>query len=819
MSLAATTYTVVRGDTLTAIAKKFNTTVSNLVKLNNIKDPDYIVVGQVLKITGSYEPEPATKSNAVSVTVFGVQSNTDRTLYIAWTWTKSNTKEYQVQWEYDSGDGLWFIENVETVNIKQAVHSAPANAQRVRVKVKPVSTTRKVNGKDTAYWSGTWSSVKVHSFVDLPTDCPVPEVKLDGLKLTASVSNVPTPASIVQFDVTQDNTKSIKMVKVNLVTSVASYTCDITAGSTYKVRARCIYRDQYGHWSNYSNNVETAPSVPGKFTKCEARTNTSIFLEWPKVNNAKTYDIEYATEKRAFNGSDQTTTINSITTTQYEKGGLETGKEYFFRVRAVNDHGTSGWSEISSCKIGKGPAAPTTWSSTTTAITGEVVNLYWVHNSADSSSQTYAELELNINGTTTVHEIKKPTAEDEKDKTSVYKFDTKSYVEGTKIEWRVRTSGVQERLYGEWSIQRSIDIYAPPVLAMNVTDSSGSIIDTLESFPFYIAATAGPDTQTPIGYHVTIVPTASYDTVDELGNRKTVTAGETVYSKYYDISTPLMLEMSANLVDLENNVTYVVKVTVSMNSGLNTTSEQDFTVSWTDIEYEPNAEISIDEETYTASIRPYCEDENGVLIDGVVLSVYRREFDGSFTKIISDIPNSHSTFVTDPHPSLDYARYRVVAKSTATGAVSHYDLPGYPVGGKAVIIQWEEAWSSFESTNEDPLAQPPWSGSLLKLPYNIDISDSNKQDVALIEYAGRKRPVSYYGTQLGETSNWNVVIDKSDKETLYQLRRLAVWTGDVYVREPSGTGYWANIAVSFSQKHLDVTIPVTINVTRVEGGV
>ena len=62
-------------------------------------------------------------------------------------------------------------------------------------------------------------------------------------------------------------------------------------------------------------------------------------------------------------------------------------------------------------------------------------------------------------------------------------------------------------------------------------------------------------------------------------------------------------------------------------------------------------------------------------------------------------------------------------------------------------------------------------------------------------------------------------IDKSDEETLYALRRLAKWMGDVYVREPSGSGYWANASVSISQKHCEVTIPVTLNITRVEGGV
>jgi flagellum-specific peptidoglycan hydrolase FlgJ len=43
-------YIVQKGDTLTAIAKKYNTTVQNLVKLNNIKNPDLILVGQKLRV-------------------------------------------------------------------------------------------------------------------------------------------------------------------------------------------------------------------------------------------------------------------------------------------------------------------------------------------------------------------------------------------------------------------------------------------------------------------------------------------------------------------------------------------------------------------------------------------------------------------------------------------------------------------------------------------------------------------------------------------------------------------------------------------------
>lgn len=44
------TYTIKKGDTLSSIAKKYNTTVEELVKLNNIKNPHLIITGQKIKI-------------------------------------------------------------------------------------------------------------------------------------------------------------------------------------------------------------------------------------------------------------------------------------------------------------------------------------------------------------------------------------------------------------------------------------------------------------------------------------------------------------------------------------------------------------------------------------------------------------------------------------------------------------------------------------------------------------------------------------------------------------------------------------------------
>ena len=53
-----------------------------------------------------------------------------------------------------------------------------------------------------------------------------------------------------------------------------------------------------------------------------------------------------------------TTMINDIQQRFFIVTGLESGNEYFFRVRAVNDQGESGWSEIKSAIVGKSPQHP-----------------------------------------------------------------------------------------------------------------------------------------------------------------------------------------------------------------------------------------------------------------------------------------------------------------------------------------------------------------------------------------------------------------------------------------------------------------------------
>lgn len=766
------------------------------------------------------------------VTKIDLQNGTTRTVFATWTWDKSNTKEYSVRWYYATGDGLYFIGSESTTTFKQSTYSAPENATKVSFQVKPISKTKKVNGKETVYWTAEWTtkSAAEYSFSSNPPEIPpVPTVTIKDYTLTAKLENLTSTAVKglqIQFQVVKDdrvyNDIPYKTGTVKAYTHQATYTTSVDAGHKYKVRCRSMQNGLYSKWTEYSSNVGTVPGSP-TINSYSGASDTSVYISWSGVGESDSYSIEYATEESYLGASNNSTTIGNIESLQYTITGLESGKVYYIRVKATNSQGDSGWSNVVSVVIGKEPSAPTTWSSTTTAIVGEKIILYWVHNAEDGSAQRYAELEVIIDGAEYTYDIKNENYEDEdeKDKTCQYVLDTSTggkYKDGAVIQWRVRTAGIS-MTYGDWSIQRTIDVYAPPTLELHATNAAGKDIDTLTSFPLYIKGTAGPSTQTPIGYYVSIVANSSYETIDETGNVKMIAKGEEVYSKFYDVSQELVLEISAGSIDLENNITYTINCMSTMDTGLSAQESTSFTVAWQDEVYEVNAEIGYDPDTLSVFINPYCEDKAGNLVKDVTLSVYRRQYDGGYLEIAKGLSNTENVFVTDPHPSLDYARYRIVAISNATGAVSYYDLPGYPIGEVAIIIQWNEAWVNFNDLGEDVQEEPVWSGSMLRLPYNIDISDNSKTDVTLVKYIGRSRPVSYYGTQIESTSTWNVDVIKSDKETLHALRRLATWTGDVYVREPSGSGYWANISVSFNQTHCELVVPVTLSLTRVEGGI
>lgn len=876
--------------------------------------------------------------------------------------------------------------------------SEDKRGKAVKKKVKDPNDPKKKIEQTTyiAWWKGRWCKPAVLNLSAQVPDAPsAPTVTIDKYTITARLDNLDVNASRIQFAIVADDEDFIAISNVDITKNSATfmYTLSnsnadkkdngtvITTFDNRQYRVRCrAYRDGvYSDWSEYSSPVTTIPAPPvwvdeTSTTKpIEAKSKTSVCLTWVPVKSAKTYEIQYATNEKYLGGSDAVESITGIEASTYTKTGLETGNTYFFRVRATNDKGNSEWTESRSVILGVKPSPPTTWSSTTTISQGGQLIFYWVHNSKDNSRETSAIIQMfdgNVDSPDDENckwkyekEIQNNASEDSEIQNRFYIANTtdpnSEYYIGDpgKIKWRVQTKGVSNE-FSDWSVIRTVNIYdevrfdlslmtdagkvAKPTEVNYTTDGANFVV---ESFPFRVQAEAHSTTQKPIGYYLEILSDSDYKTVDEAGNIKIVVKGDTVYSKYFDEKGVLIAELSAGDIDLYPNASYLVRCTVSLDSGLSAEDSVKFYVGFADQQYSPNATVWIDD-NYVAHIKPYLLDEYGDAVSDTLLSVYRKESDGTFKEIISEINNvvedtypnlneitinftqnvslevemvhlvngqgytvywgsesyecnSRSIFksdetsyvyigneiidntgvfdngadtgepflimamrnkdgnyvkrtttfqnrghsaesvtvkiianvrvnnvwVIDPHPTLDYARYRIVATDVTTGSVTCEDLPGYPVDCSSVIIQWNESWSTYADYHEDGSeitdfsTDESWTGSMLELPYNIDVSEKNSLDTELVEYIGREHPVSYYGTQLGTSATWNMVIDKEDTDTLYALRRLARWQGDVYVREPSGTGYWANISVSMSQKHREVTIPVSLTVTRVEGGV
>ena len=667
-------------------------------------------------------------------------------------------------------------------------------------------------------YDSDWGEYSSEITVDFtPSNNFTIEQSIVSNQFRAQINNLPDSVKTVEFELVRDDTTLVYTLSSGVNYSTASVSAPIIPGSKYKVRAR-VLNPTVGLWSafsNYTSNLQTPPSTPASIKSCKATSSTSVELTWDGCNGATGYTIEYTDHKNYFDTSSDVQSTTSKTTTA-NITGLATGKEWFFRVCATNDGGSSGWSSLSSVPIGEKPDIPQTWSDRTTTETGKSVTLCWMHNSKDNSIQHGAKIELSKNGTV----LKTIQIDGGTDKASTYKLaiDT-TFKDGDILTWRVCTRGILPD-YSDWSVSRQISIYEAPSVVVKFENQSLSTSEKVFHYPIKMVAEQYPKTQTPMDFYVELKALTTHESYNYAGETIIVSEGTVLYSKhYYDKNHTQNIEITPYDTILVPYVSYEVSITVSTSVGLTST--------WTDqFKIEPSGKISIDCERggdtnrYSVVIRPrFVINDTGE----IKAKIYRINSDNTFTLIAEDISGDNDLFYTDPHPALDYGRYRIVATSE-DGVMEYLDPPPYPIHGDSVIIQWgREVLTPFGMYDDPDDDSTFWTvdktdtGYFLSLPYNIDISDNISQDVEHVQYIGRKHPVSYHGTQLGETSTWNIEVPMEDTETLSLLRQLRVYMGNVYVREPSGSGYWATVAVSYSRKHNELTMPVTLTITRVEG--
>ena len=876
-------YHVARGDCLWNIALDYmgNGRRYPEIKTANGLKSNVIYVGNVFNIPGvtpgyGGAPAPApspSPPNVVNIVWFSLRADTQREMQIIW---EHSALKFKIRYEMKDLSGRWWTVNEEEKTFTSDQQKASSNTNEEAndrfvccVRVKAIDN----DGNDITGWSD-----KEYDFRENPP--PPPEISNSEIdnndNLLVEFENVAENVGIesIEIAVYQDNDLKYDtfIIQVNQETRYASHTSKVDPGHYYRLKARSIRytlpdgtrREEgiRGNWTDYSSNMQSSPTPPNEILVLSAKeiieqgtTSYGVKVEWDVVPVAKTYTVQWTENPEYFD--DNPGEVHSQDTEEGQGPkilltDIELGHTYYFRVGSNNDKGSSlTWTPIKSLNVGSRPSAPTTWSNTNNNILGETTTLYWTHNATDGSLETEAMIELTLirwvlNQETHQYEMQSFTfnvnvdnerPETDPSRVSSYIIDTSDSVyinffisnaKDFKIKWKAKTRGVTET-YSEFSVEREINVYEHPTLQMDIKNKYDEPITDIYEFPFSIDLLARPSAQTPISYYIEIIANNSYETVDSVGIVKSVNAGDIIYTRHVDPLIPtwdIRAYITPGDIDLQSGFEYTVKATVAMNSGLTAEAEQTFNTEFDTSTYDVFADIVVDKETLQASIKPYAnewyyvdDEPHTRLAENCILSVYRREYDGSFIEIGTDIPNGEDMHVTDPHPALDYARYRVVVRSEDNGSISYRDIEAVKVGEPSIVIQWAEEWTKFETeTNEEPL-EPSWKGSMIKIPYNVDVSEKTNPDVTLVDYVGRKNPVSYYGTKIGETASWSVEIPSDDKEMIYELRRLSKWMDNVYVREPSGVGYWANINLNFSLKHKAVTIPVTFEIKRVEGGI
>jgi len=234
----------------------------------------------------------------------------------------------------------------------------------------------------------------------------------------------------------------------------------LSNGTQYYYRVRATNATGDSGYSNEANATTLAPPAAPSSLGASAVSGTQINLSW--TDNAST-ETGFKIERKTGSGGSwsQIDTV-SANVTSYNSTGLSNGTEYYYRVRATNATGDSGYSNEASATTASIPSAPSSLGAS--AVSGTQINLTWTDN---SGNETGFKLERKTGSGGTYSQIATPSA-------NATSYNDTGLANGTEYYYRIRATNTAGD--SSYSAEANASTWGPPGApsALNVTPASGT---------------------------------------------------------------------------------------------------------------------------------------------------------------------------------------------------------------------------------------------------------------------------------------------------------------------------------------------------------